>query len=111
MFNFFLGNSHEVSIDDVKQAQQDKSIAIIDVRMPDEYKEGHLKGSTLIPLPELEHRLSEIPDKSQKLFLYCRSGGRSGRAAAILRQLGYTNAFSMSGGILAWESKNYPIEK
>jgi|SRR5579883_1036439 len=110
MFHFFLGNNHDVSIDEVKQAQSDKSAVIIDVRTPDEYATGHLKGSRLIPLPEIDSRLSEFPDKSQKVFLYCRSGGRSGRAAAILRQLGCTNAYSMSGGILAWIGKKYPVE-
>jgi phage shock protein E len=61
---------------------------LLDVRSPAEYAERHLEGATLIPVDEVEGRLSEIP-RDAPVVVYCRSGGRSARAAATLRAEGY----------------------
>lgn len=77
--------------------------ALIDVRQPSEYEQGHIPGALLMPLGELETRLDELPEK-QTLFFYCRSGKRS-QAAAMLTASEFaieTKIYSMDGGIMAW---------
>ncbi len=81
---------------------------LIDVREMKEYKESHLKGSKLIPLDEIEKKIEkEIPNKDEKLLLYCRSGKRSQFACKVLDKLGYNNIYNI-GGIMDWP---YEVEK
>jgi len=80
---------------------------ILDVRTPDEFKEGHIEGAKLIPVSELEGRLDELP-KDKPIITYCKSGGRSRNAANILVENGFTQIYDM-GGILDWIDKGYPV--
>lgn len=81
---------------------------ILDVRTDDEYAEGHIPNSILIPDYEISERaVRELPDKDQLILVYCRSGNRSKTASAILVELGYTNVVEF-GGIRSWP---YDIEK
>lgn len=86
----------------------EENIVILDVRTLEEYKEGHIKNSTLIPLDELESIIEDvIPDKKTKILVYCRSGNRSNTAVKKLATMGYINAFDF-GGINDWD---YEIEQ
>ncbi len=70
----------------------------IDVRTPDEYSQGHLQDVANIPLQEFAERIqAAVPDKNAAVHLYCRSGRRSGQAAQIMRELGYTNVTNQGG--------------
>lgn len=81
---------------------------ILDVRTDEEYAEGHIPNSALIPDYEIKKRAEkELPDKNQLILVYCRSGNRSKTASAILVELGYTNVVEF-GGIRSWP---YDIEK
>jgi phage shock protein E len=83
---------------------------ILDVRTQDEFNESHIKGSTLIPLDELQDRLDEVPiDK--EIVVVCRSGRRSQTGASILQKAGVKQVSSMKGGLQAWMDANYPVEK
>src|SRR3954471_17549563 len=76
-------------------------VVLIDTREPHEYQEAHLENGKLVPPGLLADEIeAAAPDKSARTILYCRSGNRSGVAAAQLQQLGYENVASMSGGIL-----------
>ena len=76
---------------------------IIDAREQDEYDEGHILGSILIPYGEIADRAEkELPDKDQLILIYCRSGRRSKIAAEELVKLGYTNVKEF-GGIIDWK--------
>ena len=75
--------------------ESDDSVILLDVRNRNEFDEYHLEGSTLIPVDELESRLSELPDKDALIIVFCRSGRRSATAAEILIKNGYTNVFDM----------------
>ncbi|NTW66110.1 MAG: hypothetical protein HGB21_07365, partial [Nitrospirae bacterium] len=66
-----------------------------------EYGQGHIPGAALVPLGDLYEREREF-DRSRPTVLYCRSGNRSRAAASILLDAGFTNVFSMEGGIQAW---------
>jgi rhodanese-related sulfurtransferase len=78
-----------------------RSVRVYDVRQPEEYKEGHIKGAILMPLGDLASRCKEIP-KEKTIVVYCRSGRKSAVAVALLRAYGYTKVFSLSGGYLEW---------
>lgn len=81
---------------------------VIDVREPREYKQSHIPGAELFPLPVL---LSEAPDlpMDRHIVLVCRGGRRSTRATSVLHSRGYKNAAVLEGGMLAWETAGYLI--
>jgi molybdopterin/thiamine biosynthesis adenylyltransferase/rhodanese-related sulfurtransferase/molybdopterin converting factor small subunit len=74
---------------------------LIDVREPHEYDICRIEGSVLIPLGDLPARVSEL-DPTVELVMQCRSGVRSGKAAAFLRERGFRSVHNLTGGILAW---------
>ena len=99
----------EISMDEamVIMANEENYI-ILDVRRPDEFAEGHIPGAINVPNEEIgEAEIPELPDKSQLILVYCRSGRRSKEASAKLVALGYTNIVEF-GGILDWTGE---IEK
>ena len=80
---------------------KDQSIRLIDVRSADEYRQGHIPGSTNIPLDQISDITKVVPDKDSRLFVYCLSGARSQRACAWLARLGYSDVTNI-GGIAQW---------
>jgi sulfur-carrier protein adenylyltransferase/sulfurtransferase len=84
-------------------------VQLVDVREPWEYEEAHIEGCRLIPLGELPQRYGEI-DPSAPVIVYCKSGGRSGKAVAFLTEQGYGKALNLAGGILAWANAQLPTE-
>jgi rhodanese-related sulfurtransferase len=91
-------------------AKYQKVAFFLDVRSQDEWNQGHIARSTLIPLDNLQDRLSELP-RDQDIVVVCLSGVRSKEGAAILRQAGFTRVTCITGGIQAWVSAGYPIEQ
>lgn len=86
------------------------NIYVLDVRSPEEYvQDGHVKGSILIPLPDLANRLAEVP-KDRPIATFCRSGNRSRVAQDLLLKSGFTNVTNVTGGIGAWRGANLPTE-
>jgi rhodanese-related sulfurtransferase len=85
--------------------------ALYDVRTPAEYAEGHVPGTTLVPLQELQAREAEFEgDKDKTIYLICRSGGRSGQAAQYLASKGY-DVVNIQGGTSAWIQAGHPVER
>jgi len=83
---------------------------LVDVRTPEEYREGHLAKSLLIPVDRVAaSAASALPKKDAPLLVYCRSGSRSSVAAATLKKMGYTNITDLSTGILGWSRQGYPV--
>jgi rhodanese-related sulfurtransferase len=99
--------AHEVSVEKAYQMYQSGTF-VVDVRRQDEWDAYHAPNTHLIPLDELPNRLSEIP-KDQEILVICHSGNRSKQGQAILTKAGY-NAVSMTGGLLAWIAKGYPLD-
>jgi adenylyltransferase/sulfurtransferase len=77
---------------------------LLDVREKEEFRDGHLPGAVSVPRGFLDLRVEEVvPDKSTPLILYCAGGTRSLLAGRTLREMGYTDVTSMSGGYGAWK--------
>ena len=88
----------------LKEYAQTKNAVLLDVRTPQEYREGHIPGSNNVPLRQLDKSSSVAENKDTPLFVYCYSGGRSRQATAILQHMGYTNVQNI-GGIGAYQGK------
>jgi rhodanese-related sulfurtransferase len=88
-------------------AKRDAGAFILDVRQPDEWNEYHIPGSTLIPLDQLETRLNEVP-KDKEVVVVCRSGNRSQPGRDVLKNAGFTQVTSMSGGLKEWQAAGLP---
>jgi rhodanese-related sulfurtransferase len=85
---------------------------VIDVSEADEYAAGHVVGARNVPLGEFEQRLPDVVrNKALPLVLVDATGGRSGRAQATAKKLGYDKAQALAGGLKAWKDANLPVEK
>jgi len=89
---------------DAKQAivllESDDNVTLLDVRTIEEYKEGHLRDATLIPVGALSQNLGMLKqDKNKKILVYCRTGSRSVSASRILEENGFT-PLNVKGGII-----------
>ena len=88
----------------VKEYSTTDSAVLLDVRTPDEYRQGHIPGSKNVPLQSIDKVTVMINNKATPIFVHCLSGARSRQAAAVLQQLGYTNVKNI-GGISAYAGK------
>jgi adenylyltransferase/sulfurtransferase len=95
----------EWNTDQVKRALgAGNGYALIDVREKDEYRDGHLPGAISVPRGFLDMRIEEVvPKKDTPVILYCAGGTRSLLAGRTLREMGYADVVSMSGGFGAWK--------
>ncbi|MBI4346642.1 MAG: MBL fold metallo-hydrolase [Elusimicrobia bacterium] len=95
-----------------RAAKDQARLFILDVREPDEYTGdlGHIPGSVLIPLGQLEDRFGEVP-KDKTIVAVCKSGRRSARAAELLMAKGFRDAYTMTGGMQAWDDEELPVER
>lgn len=85
---------------------------VIDVCEASEFAACHVGGAKNIPLSQLEQKLpGAVKNKALPVILVCQSGGRSNRAVAIAKKLGYEQAQSLGGGLSAWKAANLPVEK
>ena len=84
-FEFITAKQAQVLID------KDQNVTLLDVRTVDEFKTGHIRGATLIPVSKLEANLAKLKDsKNKQIVVYCRSGSRSVAASRILKANGFT---------------------
>lgn len=88
----------DIDLQEAKQLQKDGAI-IVDVRSPQEYREGHIDGSISIPEYEIKKEIENmIVDKNKNIVVYCSSGGRSKKAQKTLNTLGYKNVYNIYEG-------------
>lgn len=87
--------------------QSHENVAILDVRTPQEYSEGHIAGAILAPVQTLQNNLAQISGiKNQKIIVYCHSGNRSVAASRILIQNGF-QPLNLKGGISEWKANGF----
>ncbi|MBJ7330896.1 MAG: molybdopterin-synthase adenylyltransferase MoeB [Solirubrobacteraceae bacterium] len=87
-------------------------VAIVDVRETDEVAQGKIPGAKHVARAFLESRIEgAVPDRSQRVILYCASGNRSALAAKTLSELGYEDVSSMTGGFTLWKDRGYDFDK
>lgn len=91
------------------QLSAQQPLLVLDVRQSDEYRQGHVADSILIPLDQLARRLAELPN-DRRIAVICRSGNRSGVAVDTLQRAGF-DAYNVTGGILRWEREGLPVER
>lgn len=97
--NVLYGRVKQVHVDKVRELVESGAY-IVDVREPNEYAQGHLKGSHNVPLSQIRERMNEIP-RDVPVYLHCRSAQRSYYAICALQGNGYTNVTNISGSYLA----------
>jgi rhodanese-related sulfurtransferase len=88
--------------DAVQFLQEHPETVVIDVRTSSEYQAGHIPGSKLIPVDEIENRMTEVPKDAQHVLVTCQGGGRSAAACQFLTEKGYTNLMNMYDGMGGW---------
>ena len=95
----------EITATELKaQLDAGADIQLIDVRQPDEIAFAKIEGSKLIPLGEIMGRMNEV-DPARDTVIYCKMGGRSGRAIEVLQHSGFTGSLkNLVGGITAWSN-------
>lgn len=90
----------------IKKAQQDHFL-ILDVRRPDECASGIVANATTINFMDSEFFIEEIKklDKTIPYLVYCRSGNRSGKACAMMDEMGFSATYNLIGGMLDWDGE------
>ena len=95
-----------------KKVNNNEKVQLIDVRSPEEFNGEHLNNAVNINWsnPDFESKI-KLLNKNKPIFVYCKAGGRSIKAAAKLAELGFIEIYNLGGGILSWNSENLPIKK
>ena len=104
--------SQQLSVDEFQQKlSTTKDAQLLDVRTPEEYAEKHLSEAVNINFnaDDFIDKVDHL-DKSKPVFVYCLSGGRSAKAAALISKKGFKEVYEMKGGILAWSEAKKPME-
>lgn len=111
----FVANLHSALAEqkDISQTEfmdmAKSSLIVLDVRTPDEFKEGHVPGAINLPLGNLPEQFTSLGNKEQKIVVYCRSGFRAGKAIKLLNEKGYLNTLHLDGDFKAWLAADLPI--
>ena len=97
-----------ISADDLQKI--DKSAQLIDVRTPEEFNEGYIKNAKNSNFydDDFLNQMSSL-DKNKPVYVYCKSGGRSGSASKKLKEAGFTKVYDLEGGFMKWESEGKMI--
>ena len=101
IFDFFKQPDINQGVQEFRNAA---GAVLLDVRTPQEYREGHIPGSQNVPLQQLDKVEEVTENKDTVLYVYCRSGARSRQAVSLLNHMGYTNVHNI-GGIAAYSGK------
>jgi len=94
-----------------RQLDAESSAILLDVRTLDEFNAGHIPGAVHIDIlqPGFAEKVQQL-DLTQPIYVYCHSGGRSARAASIIRSLDVTQIYNLRGGIMVWKANSFPVE-
>ena len=102
------GDDVDATPDWVREQHEAGGIQLIDVREGYEWDAGHIAGARHVELQDVAAEAATI-DREQPVVFYCRVGSRSTMAAAAFRRAGF-DAYSMDGGLVAWDASGLPLE-
>lgn len=99
----------KITVTSLSEELSKNPIQLVDVRTPEEYNQGHIKNAQLINYfsKDFKKQVQQL-NKNKPVYVYCKSGRRSTKAANILHELGFTKIYNLDGGYLNW-SKNQPV--
>ena len=82
------------------------SLQLVDVRTADEFEVSHLKNAQNICVTseDFKEKVAGL-DKEKPVYVYCKKGGRSARAATILKEMGFTKVYDLQGGLSSWQQE------
>ncbi len=106
--------SKHIKMVTAKEAKQmiDAGAVAIDVRELDEYEAERIPQALHIPRGLLEFQIAaKVPKKDARIIVYCLKGGRGALATQTLMVMGYTEAYNLNGGFVAWQAAKFPTEK
>ena len=98
----------------ISQLESDTNAVILDVRTEDECNEGIIPNAVMIDIYKGQGFIYQVEelDKSKNYYVYCKAGGRSAQACAVMNQLGFENTFNLEGGFMQWKGEvAFPEEK
>lgn len=101
-----------INVDEAKSMLDRGNAVVIDVRQPDEWAAGHIKGALHIPVDDVLARVDELP-KSKALLFICAQGVRSGLACEMAAAMGVDTKrlYNIEDGTAPWIEKGYPTER
>lgn len=90
-----------------KQLEEDNNSVVLDVRTQDEVELGMIPNALHIDIYKGQGFIEDIEklDKTKNYYVYCKSGGRSAQACAVMNQLGFENAYNLNGGFTEWQGE------
>jgi len=107
----FAAGARDITSREAKSLlEKNKKVFLLDVRTPDERRQGYIAGSVLIPIDAVEKRMGEVP-RNRPVLVYCAVGSRSGVVAQALARQGYGEVYNMKDGILGWYRNGFAIQR
>ena len=102
--------SKDVDVAEFTQLVNKGNGQILDVRTPEEWAGGTIKGATKMNFfdEDFKTQLNQL-DKNKAVYVYCKSGGRSGKATKMMKEMGFTTVYNLNGGFGAWTSAGNEI--
>lgn len=103
----------DIEVAEFQQLISKKNVQLVDVRTPGEFKNGHIKNAKLINFFDKDFKTEILKkiDKNKPVYVYCKSGGRSAKAAKMYKEAGFKKVFNLLGGFNAWSASGQEIEK
>ena len=103
----------QVEIAELKKVidADEEDFTLLDVRTPREYEAFHIPGAVNVSRGLVEFSIwSVVPDKEEKIYVYCKSGARAALTTKMLNEFGYKNAVSIKTGMTDWAAAGYPVQ-
>lgn len=102
----------QITPEDLSEKLQSDSIQLVDVRTPKEYRAGFIKTAQNINYFSSSFSSDiAVLDKERPIYVYCRSGKRSGKSVRTFRESGFTKIYNLEGGLLHWKEKGLETTK
>ena len=102
----------DVSVNEAQKLIQEGKVIVLDVRTPEEFKEGHIEGAVNIDFngKDFAAKVKKL-DPAKPVLVHCQGGGRSGRSLPVLEQVGFLQIYHLHEGFGEWEAAGKPVKK